>query len=103
MINIWYNIAINFCKKLFMKKYWFKPKKYGYGFTPTTQEGWFVTFLLLGIILLWVYWSQIFSADVQISDIIIFVIGASIISWLSTLIFRKKISGDLKWRWGSKK
>ncbi len=24
------------------KRYWFRAKKYGYGWTPTTWEGWFI-------------------------------------------------------------
>jgi hypothetical protein len=33
-----------------MTRYWFKPKRYGYGATPATWEGWAFTGLVVAII-----------------------------------------------------
>ena len=35
-----------------MNAYWFKPRQYGYGVTPTTWEGWAVTFLTMVIVVM---------------------------------------------------
>jgi hypothetical protein len=33
-----------------MTRYWFKPKRYGYGATPATWEGWAFTGLIVAIV-----------------------------------------------------
>ena len=33
-----------------MSRYWFKPKRYGYGATPATWEGWAFTGLIVAVI-----------------------------------------------------
>jgi hypothetical protein len=33
-----------------MTRYWFRPKRYGYGATPTTWEGWAFTGLIVAIL-----------------------------------------------------
>jgi len=35
-----------------MSKLWFKRKTYGWGWTPTTKEGWFVIFIYIILVLL---------------------------------------------------
>jgi len=32
-------------------KSWFKPKKFGWGFTPITIQGWLLTFLLVVVVI----------------------------------------------------
>ena len=32
-----------------MSRYWFKPKRYGYGATPITWEGWVFTLLIVAV------------------------------------------------------
>jgi len=73
--------------------YWFKPKRYGYGATPITWEGWTVI-LVFAFFLIW-------RSDVLIDidpgrfyfEVIISVIA---IIWISKL----KTEEDWKWRWG---
>ena len=38
-----------------MAEPWFKPKRIGYGLTPITWQGWFVTFLLIVVLSVSVY------------------------------------------------
>lgn len=33
------------------KGYWFKAKWFGWGWTPATKEGWFVTLVYIGLVL----------------------------------------------------
>ena len=33
-----------------MTEYWFRPKRYGYGATPVTWQGWALTFAAPGLI-----------------------------------------------------
>ncbi len=32
-----------------MSKPWFVPKKFGYGFTPVSWEGWAITFIVVAV------------------------------------------------------
>jgi hypothetical protein len=83
-----------------MSQYWFKPKRYGYGATPITWEGWVFTLLTVAVILgsgwlllgagaprgtttVWVWWV-----------IVIVVLVASV------AVTRAKTEGAWRWRWG---
>jgi hypothetical protein len=83
-----------------MSRYWFKPKRYGYGAVPTTWEGWAFTTLILVVILgsgwllvgpgaprgqttVWVWWA------------IVMVVLA-----VSVAVTRAKTEGGWRWRWG---
>ena len=80
-------------------KYWFKPKKYGYGAQPYTWEGWFLT---IAFILFIVYIIQPIKECTDIACIYNFKILAIIISTLVFFIIfvKKKTDGCWKWRWG---
>jgi len=82
-----------------MARYWFRPKRYGYGATPVTWQGWVLT---LGTVLAMVavsltlrltersYWglAALFAFDV-------FALAAlAIVSY-------RKTEGGWRWRWGS--
>ena len=77
------------------KKYWFKPKKYGYGAYPSSFEG-FV--LVIGYILA-IYCilaiGLISNPNIYITLIIILTASLFIIS-------KNKTDGEWKWRWGKK-
>ncbi len=81
-----------------MKKFWFKPKTFGYGATPTTWEGWalaagYMMFVLTATLFLigrqptapgWIAWAVI-------------VIPVTIAMMRFT---RQKTEGEWRWRWG---
>jgi hypothetical protein len=75
---------------------WFKPRRYGYGGTPTTWQGWVV---VLGYAFLVV---SLFAAEERgaISQLVMVVlIIAATIPFL--LFVRARTDGEWKWRWGS--
>ena len=77
-----------------MNKIWFKRKLYGWGWTPTTWEGWLV-------ILLWIiiFVSLVQTMDHEWLKNIIF-----IIIMISILIFICYKKGEKpKWQWGQDK
>jgi len=76
------------------KKIWFKRKLYGWGWTPTTWEGWLV-------ILLWViiFISLVQTMDHELLKNIVFMI-----IMISILIFICYKKGEKpKWQWGQDK
>ena len=73
-------------------KYWFKRKKYGYGATPVTWEGWAVTIgfiVVVGIL-----------ATTVLNDPRQYVVNILILTLVLILIVARKTEGGLKWQWG---
>ena len=73
-------------------KYWFKPKRYGYGVVPSSLEGWLVTLIF---ILITIY-AAIKIENNSFHFMVILIIGIIIF----TLIAKNKTEGEWKWRWG---
>jgi uncharacterized membrane protein YccC len=79
--------------------YWFKPKRYGYGATPVTWQGWLVTlatiFVVMAVSLLlpaiapaagW-QWLAVLAVD-----------ALAVVALL--IVSRRKTEGEWRWRWG---
>ena len=83
-----------------MTTYWFKPKRYGYGATPVTWQGWAVT---LGTVLVIVAVSLFLRLTEQ-GDWSLAVMFAFDASALVTLfvVSRRKTAGEWRWRWGDR-
>lgn len=77
-------------------KYWFKPKGFGYGATPTTWEGWL---LVLGFIVYLLSLSLLLKDGKIGTYLLYFLIGIVGIFVIS----KKKTDGEWKWNWGKKK
>ena len=74
-------------------KYWFKPKRYGYGASPSTWEGWLLTFVFIFLV---IYEANRINTSTQFFiEIIIAVI-------IFSIFVNKKTDGKWKWRWGNK-
>ncbi len=86
-----------------MTYYWFRPKRYGYGATPVTWEGWAVT-LVVAVILA----GSIVAMNllVERSNLIAWLAWAAVIAgmtiWFARLS-RRRTDGEWKWRWGADK
>lgn len=77
-----------------MNRYWFKPRRYGLGASPTTWEGWLsvVAFVVVEVLISRAFppdHRQIAFLGATISAMIMFV-------WLCWI----KTDGDWRWRWG---
>jgi hypothetical protein len=78
-----------------MTTYWFKPKRYGYGATPTTWQGWAMT---LGTVFVMVA----VSLYLRLTEQNLWALLAFDVLALVTLavISRNKTDGEWRWRWG---
>jgi len=86
-----------------MNEYWFKPKRYGYGGYPITWQGWLSLFSLIILIM------TSFLINITISERILtatlkdwsrFALDFVILTTLFHVVFKDKVDGGLKWRWG---
>jgi hypothetical protein len=81
-----------------MNGFWFKPKTFGYGATPTTWQGWALLalyFAVIGVVsAVLIGQAPTVSAWIAWGAVVIVVTVAA--SW----IMRQKTDGPWRWRWG---
>ena len=82
-----------------MHEFWFKPKTYGYGATPTTWEGWAVVAVFLVVVAVMSFMllgrERTFAHWAAWGAVLLFAtLSLTMISWAKT-------DGSWHWRWGS--
>lgn len=83
------------------QNYWFKRRRYGYGWTPVTRRGWLAIIGFLAVVLGSVFtikeaaWDE-FTSEAFVC-IVLFALSVAVLVYIS---YKK---GPMpKWRWGSK-
>ncbi len=83
-----------------MSQYWFKPKRYGYGATPASWEGWAATILAAAVVA-----GSVIAMNLLVdrSNAVAWLIWAAAIAvamlWFVKLS-RRRTDGEWRWRWG---
>src|SRR5579862_5966269 len=85
-------------KNNFMKKYWFRRKRYGWGWFPVTWQGWIVT---LGFVLCIVATSIGFGTKTHPERLVWFFVSL-VIALIAFITICYKTGEPLKWQWGEK-
>jgi hypothetical protein len=83
-----------------INEYWFKSKRFGWGFVPISWEGWLMVFILVGLMMLSGYLNNIFTEPVSIKDSFAFLFDVALIILASMPIHLKKSKDKPRWRWG---
>lgn len=84
-----------------MQRYWFKPKRYGFGAAPSSWQGWALTAAYVAIVMALAVWFGVDDAQVaaRATPFIVIVLALTIIfvgiAWRTT-------EGGWRWRWGDK-
>ncbi|MGB7037529.1 MAG: hypothetical protein WBD71_18625 [Xanthobacteraceae bacterium] len=78
-----------------MTAYWFKPKRYGYGATPVTWQGWAVT---LGTVLIMVVGSLVLRLTESSWGLAMLAFDAAALGVLF-VVCRRRTDGEWRWRW----
>ena len=82
-----------------MTIYWFRPKRYGYGATPVTWQGWAVTLAAALAVAATTAWLTTLTAVSPWFWVAVLIDIAVIVAlWRVT---RRKTDGELRWRWGN--
>ena len=84
-----------------MTAYWFKPKRYGYGATPVTWQGWAVT--AAAVITIFVAARLTLDHGARSpSHWVMFLSAEAIILAILWIVCRRKTDGEWRWRWGNR-
>ena len=85
-----------------MTRYWFKPKRYGYGATPVTWEGWTITFAAVIVVAGSIGAMKVLVGRSNLAAWLAWVV----LILLATLWFvqfcRRRTNGEWRWRWGNR-
>ena len=84
-----------------MNEYWFRPKTYGYGATPTTWQGWAVTIGSVIVIAAAALLILSYRGQSPAAWIIFFAFEALVLAAL-WIVCRRKTEGEWRWRWGGR-
>jgi|GEM_PF-653106 hypothetical protein len=79
------------------KNYWFAPKRYKYGYTPVTWQGWVCAGVLVILITLMAEINQLFQGAPTIREILHFLFDILILVGFLIFVLKKKIKGLPKW------
>jgi hypothetical protein len=83
-----------------MTAIWFRPKRYGWGATPVTWQGWAVTLGFVAAIAV-AAWALVGSrAHPKAADLGIFFVVEAILVALLVVISWRTTDGAWRWRWG---
>jgi hypothetical protein len=81
-----------------MSRYWFKPKRYGYGATPVTWEGWALVAVVVAVVA-----GSGFLLLAGAPDITRLVIWWTIVALavaVTVAVSKPRTEGVWRWRWG---
>jgi len=79
-------------------RYWFKQRRYGYGWQPATWEGW----LVIGIYIVVVFFLVTRLIDFE-GEVVNRFIGPFGVATLVLILISWRTGEPLKWRWGDDK
>ncbi len=81
-------------------KYWFKRKRYGYGWVPSTWQGWFL--LALYVMLLVLGGVFLLRDETPATENIVVFFTVFIVATGTLLAVTHYVAPKPKWRWGKK-
>lgn len=81
-----------------MNEYWFKPRRYGLGATPSSWEGWTLILVYLGaVVALGLRFER--NGGAQAPQ---FLIAVALLTAALVFISWRKTKGEWRWRWGER-
>lgn len=84
-----------------MKLYWFKAKKYGWGWVPATWQGWIILLIYLLLVIYFAFEISLIQYPTLLR--IILFIGKIILLTIALIIVCYLKGEKLHWQWGDKK
>ncbi len=86
-----------------MTAYWFRPKKYGYGATPVTWQGWAITLAVPALVALSIVAMNVFVDRANAAAWLAWAGFVIVITAAFVRVSRVRTAGEWRWRWGVKR
>ena len=85
-----------------MARFWFRPRRYGYGATPVTWEGWALTGGIAAVVALSVVAMNLLADRSNVSAWLVWAALIAIAVFWMVRISRQRTDGEWRWRWGQR-
>jgi Na+/melibiose symporter-like transporter len=85
-----------------MTRYWFRPKRYGYGATPVTWEGWALTVGIVAVVALPIVAMNLLADRSSVGAWLAWAAFIVIAVFWMVRISRQRTYGKWRWRWGQR-
>jgi hypothetical protein len=85
-----------------VSRYWFRPRRYGYGATPSTWEGWVATAVFAAVVMA-LNAGIILSAQSNLRTTAVLIILVFAVIALFFWFAGTKTEGGWRWRWGRRR
>jgi hypothetical protein len=82
-----------------MTRYWFKPKRYGYGATPVTWEGWAFTGVMVAVVA-GSGWLLLGEGTSEETMLLVWWAIVAVVLVAGTVVAKPRTDGAWRWRWG---
>ena len=80
---------------------WFVPKRYGYGATPVTWQGWALTAVFVALLILAA--ALLLRGEPSSAKLVAFFAIEGILVAAMWIISFRTTAGEWRWRWGDEK
>ena len=77
-----------------MTHYWFKPRRYGYGATPVTWEGWALTVGVAGVVILSIVAMNLLADRSNVVAWLVWAVFVAAVAFLMVQISRQRTDGE---------
>ena len=84
-----------------MARYWFRPRRYGYGATPVTWEGWALTVAVAAIVAISVAAMNLLADRANFAVWIAWAVTVAAVVVSFVRISRQRTDGEWRWRWNA--
>jgi Na+/proline symporter len=85
-----------------MARYWFRPRRYGYGATPVTWEGWVLTIGVAAVIVLSIVAMNLLADRSNVVAWLVWAAFIGAVAFFMVHISRQRTHGEWRWRWGDR-
>jgi len=85
-----------------MTRYWFRPKRYGYGATPVTWEGWALTVGIVAVVALSIVAMNLLAGRSNVGAWLAWAAFIVIAVFWMVRISRQRTDGKWRWHWGQR-
>ena len=83
-----------------MTQSWFRPKRYGYGATPVTWEGWAVMVAFAAVLGGSIAATELLAGPTNIVAWLLWAVFMAVMTLWLVQFSRRRTDGGWRWRWG---